>query len=161
MPSALWHRSIGSVALVHGNSGSFVMSIAYAGSRISAQLLCRNVTPIYKRCVSLHPCLNARLRSAVCQRPLPLISSPPQFGLLTAKRPTAVTTLLFSLSVKARSVDCAKLGSARVRPLPETCLGGILDVLEAGVSIGRQIAGQWCSQSQARTIRSGRRSEVS
>lgn len=72
------------------------MSIAYAGSRISAQLLCRNVTPI-------------------------------------AKRPTAVTTLLFSLSVKARSVDCAKLGSARVRPLPETCLGGILDVLEAGV----------------------------
>lgn len=46
-------------------------------------------------------------------------------GVLTANRPIAVTTLLFSLSVKACSVFAAKLGSASVRPFPWICLGGI------------------------------------
>lgn len=76
-------------------------------------------------------------------------------GRLTANSPTAVTTLLFSLSVKARSVDCAKLGSARVRPLPETCLGGILDISGRGCIYKLSDRRKVVVASQCRTISVG------
>lgn len=48
-------------------------------------------------------------------------------GRLTAKRPIAVTTLLFSGLVRPSMVLRAKLGSALARPpFPLSCLGGIV-----------------------------------
>ncbi|KAK7191421.1 hypothetical protein PSPO01_02730 [Paraphaeosphaeria sporulosa] len=61
---------------------------AYAGSKISAQLLCKNVTPI-------------------CIRP----------DHLTANMPMAVTTLLLSWLIMVWYALTAKLGSAPLRPL--------------------------------------------
>lgn len=50
-------------------------------------------------------------------------------GDLTAKRPIAVTTLLFSALVRPWMVLRAKLGSALARPpFPLSCLGGIMVV---------------------------------
>jgi hypothetical protein len=107
----------------------FVIFVIYAGRRISAQLLCRNVTPI---CIIksapvhiIQLCADSGASIAhLCLSTSTVLKA----GYLTANNPTAVTTLLFSLSVNARSVLCAKLGSAMVRPLPWTCLGGILVV---------------------------------
>lgn len=154
MPSRLWRRCIGSMVSDRGNLGSLVMSIVYAGSKISAQLLCRKVTPIYKRFVSPYSCLKLHRarQNGTLHWPPSRHQRCTSIGWLTANSPTAVTTLLFSLSVKARSVDCAKLGSARVRPLPETCLGGILGMLVVGISGCRQVAEKSLSQSWCRTI---------
>jgi hypothetical protein len=94
----------------------------YAGSRISAQLLCKNVTPIYT------PLLALVLASAF----LPGYHAHPsshgfdRLGKLTANIPAAVTILLLSLLVMAEMVLDAKLGSLGVRPLPVICLGGIV-----------------------------------
>jgi hypothetical protein len=64
--------------------------------------------------------------------------------------PTAATTLLFSLSVKACSVVFTKLGSASVRPpFPLICLGGMvvvstkLWICYAMCQVFAQLSGDW------------------
>lgn len=100
----------------------------YAGSRISAQLLCKKVTPIYTRSLAF-----ALASVFLLYRALSFVCSVDNPGRLTANIPAAVTILLLSLLVKAVMVLEAKLGSLRVRPLPVICLGGI--VAEAGETL--------------------------
>jgi hypothetical protein len=48
LPSAVWHQRLRGIVC-----GIVRRRLVYAGSRISAQLLCKNVTPIYRKSVSL------------------------------------------------------------------------------------------------------------
>jgi hypothetical protein len=121
-----WPLGVGSV--------SFVMYFAvYAGSRISAQLLCNANLWMHCQLSSVFCAFSSQvLRWCRCRSLSPTSFHHPStasfYGLedLTANIPIAVTTLLFSLSVKACSVVCAKLGSASVRPFPLSCLGGMV-----------------------------------
>jgi hypothetical protein len=108
--------------LVSFMSSGVIVQFVYAGSRISAQLLWRNATPIYNATVS--PILSLSFTS-LSSHPSALSYA----GSLTANMPTAVTTDRFSELVNVETALEAKLGSATVRPFPVICLGGIVAVV--------------------------------